>query len=350
MKNRKCNLYITGGIAIIGIIGLVILQLRCYELIGIYGGTTFLSDLRQLGIAIMGGLFTSACVTFLISTGEYKNERTEALENVYFAAEDLEREFSKITYFLPDEPKELVSNLLGELDNNEQDRKFNKMLSDAVVQFENQQVADEVYERNCRKLEYDAQNTFRDYIWEHTDEQTKEMCRESLQIKEYLDKACAEKIKIYREQLENSMKSFLRFQKVRTHDMTDAYKRLDFLFANKSIRCHIHEKLYCRFWEEVKLIKEEGYHFDLYFLGKGGNSAVQCSVVWRLQDTLLSEDENWYYRQFDFDIATEIVQVLVYANGAKNKDEFPQIDEYKLRAKPGYCQRLHEKWEEESKC
>lgn len=101
MKNRKCNLYIAGGIAIIGIIGLVILHFRCYELIGICGGTTFLSDLRQFGIAIMGGLFTSACVTFLISIGEYKNERTEALENVYFAAENLEREFSKIEYFLP---------------------------------------------------------------------------------------------------------------------------------------------------------------------------------------------------------------------------------------------------------
>lgn len=258
LKNRKCNLYITGGIAIVGIIGLVILQLRCYELIGIYGGTTFLSDLRQLGIAIMGGLFTSACVTFLISIGEYKNERTEALENLYFAVEDLEREFSKITYFLPDEPKELVSNLLGELDNNEQNRKFNKMLSEAVAQFKNQQEADEVYEQNCRKLEYDAQNAFRDYIWEHTDERTKEVCREPFQIKEYLDKECAEKIKIYREQLENSMKSFLRFQKVRTHDIADAYKRLDFLFANKSIRRHIHEKLYCRFWEEVKLIKIVG--------------------------------------------------------------------------------------------
>ena len=74
-----------------------------------------MSDLRQLGMAIMGGLFTSMFVTFLILTGEYKNERMEALENVYFAAEDLEREFSKIIYFLSDEPKELVSNLLGHL-------------------------------------------------------------------------------------------------------------------------------------------------------------------------------------------------------------------------------------------
>lgn len=70
------------------------------------------------------------------------------------------------------------------------------------------------------------------------------------------------------------MKSFLRFQEVRTNNMTDAYKRLDFLFANKSIRNHIHDKLYCGIWEEVKQIKEESYHFDLYFSGKGGNSTV----------------------------------------------------------------------------
>lgn len=349
MKNRKCNLYITGGIAIIGIIGLVILQLRCYKLMGIYGGTRFLSDLRQLGIAIMGGLFTSAFVTFLISMGEYKNERREALENVYFAAEDLEREFIKIKYFLPDEPKELVSSLLGELDNNEQNKKFNKMLSEAVAQFENRQEADEIYERNCQRLEYDAQDAFRDYIWEHTDERTKEACREPLQIKEYLDKVCAEKIKTYREQLENSMKSFLRFQEVRTNSMTEAYKRLDFLFANKSIRNHIHEKLYCRILEEIKQIKEESYHFDLYFSGKGGNSAVQYSIVWKLQKTLLCEDQDWHYRKFDFDIVTEMVQILVYANGAKNKNEFPQINEYKLQAKPGYCQRLYEKWEKNRK-
>ena len=88
---------------------------------------------------------------------------------------------------------------LGELDNNEQNRKFNKMLSEAVVQFENRQEADEIYERNCQNLEYDAQDTFRDYIWEHTDERTKKACREPLQMKEYLNRACAEKIKTYRE-------------------------------------------------------------------------------------------------------------------------------------------------------
>lgn len=271
------------------------------------------------------------------------------MESVYFAAEELEREFSRITYFIPKEPEDLVGNLLGELDNNEHNMEFNKRLAETVSQFENQQTADEVYDQNCLKLDYDAQNAFRDYIWEHADEQTKEIYREPFQIKEYLDEECTKKVKEYREQLENTMKSFLRFQEVRTNALTATYKRMDFIFANKSIRCHIHEKLYCRLWEKVNLIKETSYHFQLYFDGKGGNSAVQCSLVRKLQKTLLSEDEDWYYRKFDFDIVTEMVQVLVYANGKKNKDEFSKIDEYKLRVKPGFYQRLQKQWEEGEK-
>ena len=136
LKNKKGTLYISGIIAIIGIAGFIILQFRCYELIGVFGGTEFLSNLRQLGIVVTSGLFTSALVTFLISVGEYKNERVEALENIYLAVEDLEREFLKIRYFLPDEPKELVQNVLGELDNNESNMRFNKHLAESVSKFE----------------------------------------------------------------------------------------------------------------------------------------------------------------------------------------------------------------------
>lgn len=62
MKNKKSTLYISGIITIIGIVGFIILQFRCYKLIGIFGGTEFLSNLRQLGIVVTSGLFTSALV------------------------------------------------------------------------------------------------------------------------------------------------------------------------------------------------------------------------------------------------------------------------------------------------
>ena len=91
------------------------------------------------------------------------------------------------------------------------------------------------------------------------------------------------------------MRSFLRFQEVRTNALTAAYGEMDFLFANKSIRNRIYEKLYQRLLNEVRLIKEKNFHFQLYFDGKGGNRAVQCSFIWEIQDSLLSEDENCYY-------------------------------------------------------
>lgn len=75
---------------------------------------------------------------------------------------------------------------------------------------------------------------------------------------------------------------------------------------------------------------------------------VQCSFVWELQESLLSEDENCYYRQFDFDLATEMVQVLIYANGKANMGELPELNRYMLCTKPGYYQRLQKQWEEDN--
>lgn len=340
MKNKKYTIFITSVIAIIGITVFAVLQFQLYELIGIYGGAIFLSNFRQFGIVVSSGLFTSAMVTLIISSSEYKNERTESLENMYLAAEDLEQEFLKINYFLPDEPKELVQNVLGELDNNAIILRHNKQLEESISKFKNQQKADEFYRHNWIKLNYDAQKEFRDYVWENTNNRIKEIYTEPSQIKEYLDRECKEKIEKYNSQLENTMRSFLRFQEVRTKSVTAAYGKLDFLFANKSIRCHIYEKLYHKLVEEVDLIKEKNFYFSQYFDGKGGNKSLQCSFIWELQESLLSEDENFYYRQFDFDLSTEIVQVLVYANGKDNICEFPDLNRYKLCTKPGYYRQM----------
>lgn len=349
MKNKKCTIFITGIVAIIGLVGFIFLQFRCYELIGIYGGTIFLSDLRQFGIVITSGLFTGALLTFAISIYEYKNERKEALEGIYFAAENLEREFSKIKYFLPDEPRKLVCGVFGELEDNESNREFNKNLGECILQFKDQQKADEAYDRNYRKLNCDAQDAFRNYVWENTDKRIKEVYIEPFQVKEYLDRECEKRIEKYKEQLEDTMKSFLRFQEVRTIELTAAYKKINFVFANKSIRHRIYKNLYSKFMEKISLIKAENFHFKRYFDAGRVNKAVLCSIIWKLQDSLLSEDENFYYRQFDFDLTTEMVQILVDANGKTNMNEFPKLKEYALKRKPGYLERLEKQWEEDNK-
>lgn len=340
MKNKKRVLFISGIITTIGIIGLIIVQFRLYELLGFYGGTIFLSNLRQFGIATMGGLFTGALVTFLISVSEYRTERTEALENLYFAAEELEREFSKIKFFIPDEPRELVQNVLGEIDNNKSIIEQNANLREAVLKLENQDSADEIYNRGYLKLEYEAQNAFKDYIWNHTDERIQSVFENSCQKKKYLDEECDKKIQKYGEQLEETMRTFLKFQDVNTHYITAAYGKIDFLFANKSIRSDIVYGLYKKLWDEINFIKDCNYHFDLYFSGKGGNRAVQCSFIWDLQDSLISEDDDYYYRQFDFDIATKMIRILYFVNGKSDKITYPEKKIYKLCAKPGYFESL----------
>lgn len=118
------------------------------------------------------------------------------------------------------------------------------------------------------------------------------------------------------------------------------------LFLQISLSETIYNKLYHKLFDVINFIKEKNFHFNLYFSGEGGNRAVQCAFVWELQERLLSEDEDCYYRQFDFDIATEMVQVLVYANGKANKSEFPELKRYMLCTKPGYIQKLQRKWEE----
>lgn len=348
LKNKKCTILISAIIAIIGAVGFAVLQFRLYELIGVYGGTLFLSNLRQFAMVITSGLFTSAMVTLLISISEYRNERVEVLESMYLAAMDLEHEFVKLKYFLPDEPKELVKNVLGELDSNKFASEYNARLAEGILKSENREQADNVYEKNHLNFKQDAESAFRSYIWEHTDEYTKSLMSEPFQQKEYLDKACAEKIEKYSLQLEETMKSFLRFQEVRTNAITAAFGKMDFIFANKSIRTNIYNKLYRKLFEMINLIKEKNFHFNLYFSGEGGNRAVQCMFVWELQERLLSEDEDCYYRQFDFDIMTEMVQVLVYANGKTNKNEFPELRNYMLCTKPEYLQKIQRKYNESS--
>lgn len=350
MKNKKGTIFITGIVAIIGLVGFIFLQFCCYELIGIYGGTIFLSDLRQFGIVITSGLLTGALLTFAISIYEYKNERQEVLEEIYLAAKNLEQEFSKIKYFLPDEPRKLVRDVFEELEDNERNRKFNKNLGECVLQFKDQQKADEDYDRNYRKLNCDAQDAFRNYIWENTDEQIKEVYIEPFQVKEYLDRECEKKIKKYREQLEDTMKSFLRFQEVCTIELRVAYEKIDFIFANKSIRYRIQKNLYHKLLEKISLIKTENFYFKGYFDREHTNKAVLCSIIWKLQDSLLSEDENFYYRQFDFDLTTEMVQLFIDAKGEKvNRNNFPKLKEYSLKRKPGYLERLEKQWEEDNK-
>lgn len=343
MTSKKSTVIISAALTVLGVAVFTFLQFRMYRYFYFfdnYPNRELLSIWKGYAITISSGIFTSAFVTFLIARGDYFYERRKSLENMYLESEELQRAFAKINYIFPDEPKELVRDLLGEIDGNERHEEQNKNLQEQLKNIEAPDKAKEIHDAFYLQDKHDAEIKFKEYLWEHTKDDMKEFFTTPESKEEYLDKECKMKIEKYSQELDDVMKSYITFKEVRTKELTAAYGGLDFVFANKSIRQHIFEKLYEKQTKQVKKIKNRIYYFESYFAGNGANKALLFDWVWKLQESLTSEDENAYYRQYMYEVDNEMVQVLVYANGKANESEFQDKKRYLITTKPGWMERM----------
>lgn len=361
MTSKKWTVIISAILTAIGIIVFTFLQFELYRYVNLFlnssvdfylkwsyalqiwasNNSKLLSQWDGFGKTISSGIFTSAFVTFLIARGDYLYERQKSLINMYLESEELQRAFAKIKYIFPDEPYELIRDLLGELDSNEISEKNNQFFRNQFENIENPEKATEMYEAYYSPISYKAETKFEEYIWEHTEDNIKEMFTSDIDTKEkYLDDECRKKIEKYNRELEEVMKSYITFKDVRTKELTAAYGNLDFVFANKSIRKHIFEKLYEKQTKQVKKIKNKIYYFESYFAGNGANKALLFDWVWELQSSLVSEDENAYYRQYLYDVDFEMIQVLIYTYGKVKPEEIPDKKRYLITSKPDWVKRM----------
>lgn len=350
MTSKKSTVIISAALTVLGVAVFTFLQFRMYRYFYFfdnYPNRELLSIWKGYAITISSGIFTSAFVTFLIARGDYFYERRKSLENMYLESEELQRAFAKINYIFPDEPKELVRDLLGEIDGNERHEEQNKNLQEQLKNIEAPDKAKEIHDAFYLQDKHDAEIKFKEYLWEHTKDDMKEFFTTPESKEEYLDKECKMKIEKYSQELDDVMKSYITFKEVRTKELTAAYGGLDFVFANKSIRQHIFEKLYEKQTKQVKKIKNRIYYFESYFAGNGANKALLFDWVWKLQESLTSEDENAYYRQYMYEVDNEMVQVLVYANGKANESEFQDKKRYLITTKPGWMERMMQVQSEE---
>ncbi len=371
MTSKKRTVIISAVLTVIGIVIFTILQLRLYIHFTFFTDFTvkiitdlslwwhhiwqvsecnnkeLLSDFRGYGITISSGIFTSAFVTFLIARGDYSYERRKSLENMFSAAEELQRAFMKIKYIFPDEPYKLVRDLLGEIDSNESSEKNNQYFREQFKSVEDPERAKEMYDAYYSPISHDAEIKFKEYLWKQTKDDVKELFTTPESKEEYLDKECRKKIEKYNQELDDTMKSYITFKDVRTKEITSAYGCLDFVFANKSIRKHIFEKLYEKQIKQVKKIKSRISYFEAYFADNGANKSLLFDWVWELQNSLVSENENAYYRQYQYDIDCEIVQILVYTYGKVNPEEFPDKKHYLITTKPSCMERIMQTQSEE---
>lgn len=258
MTSKKATVVISAVLTVFGIVVFTFLQFRIYRYFYIFKNYTnreLLSTWKGYGITISSGIFTSAFVTFLIARGDYFYERRRTLENIYIESEELQRAFSKIKYIFPDEPKKLVHDLLGEIDNNESSEKINQYFLEEFENIEIPKEAKEMYAAYCLPISHKAEIKFKEYLWEHTEDNVKVLFNDSESKEKYLDKECKKKIEKYNQELDNAMKSYITFKDVRTKGLTAAFGSLDFILANKSIRQHIFEKLYKKQIEQVNKAK-----------------------------------------------------------------------------------------------
>ena len=347
MRDKKRVLCFTGIIAIIGLAIFTFLEFRCYTAFYSVLEKVFRSKTRMLQwkdylIVISSGIFTSAIVTILVTTVDYLDARYKALEKVYLAAEDLEHAFAKIKYIFPDEPRELVKNLFCEIDGNDINQEINQQLLDGLKSLDDSD-SKEKYENLFLPIEKEAREKFKEYLWEHNQESIKSRFTLEADRQAYLEVNCDEKIKKYAEQIEQAIQSYLVFDSIRTRELSAAYGELDFFTkrGQKNIRNHIYDNLYIKLVKQVNAIKKANFHFNLYTAGKAGNRGVMLDFIWKLQDMLVSEDDNFYYRQFMFDIDMQMVQVLIFSSGInKHKDEFPDKKRYMITAKIGAVERI----------
>lgn len=313
---------------------------RYFHILESYPNRELLSIWKGYVITISSGILTSAFVTLLVAGSDYFDGRRKALKNVFYTSEDLQRIFGKIKYIFPDEPIELVSDLFGEIDGNARSEEYNLYFMEQLKNVDDSDRAKKLYNECHMQITHDAENKFKEYIWEHTEKRIKKGYKKPHMKTDYLDRVCKKKIEQYSKQLDDAMKSYVAFNEVRIKELRAAFEDLDFIFANKSIKKEIENRLYLKQVDQINLIKYTNIHFNLYFEGKGGNRAVMLDYVWKLQGSLTSEDENAYYRQYMYDVDNEMIKVLLYADKETYKNESQDKRHYLITTKPGWYNRL----------
>lgn len=331
MESKKWAVIISGRIVIISFVVWVFMQFKIYILFEkIAYQLENCTNLRIFLIDLACGLFTGAFVTLLISIKEYKFERKKALEKFYFAIDEIQKRFFQITYFLPDEPEELVTGLLAEIENNQNIEKHNKDLKEAYCKsgIDN---ADELYAVHSQSLQHDAEERYKLYIWENMSDAEKKECSSRDSKESYLDMVCKKKVKGYSEQVDSSVDSFLNICDLDTKEMTLAYSDINFLhYTDNKEKI---DALYSKMIDEINSIKMDRYKFEEYKNNHKGNRANMCVIMRKLYEKLVGEDETMLYKKFCMEVEEDINSLLKILNGKHDNNKIPSKVAYKIKGK-----------------
>lgn len=243
---------------------------------------------------------------------------------MYFAANDILNSFMKLKHFITNEPLEMVSECLGELDLNN----FIKETNSATLE-----INPDIDSKYLFHYSYTSKKKYEMLLLSKMDTEDILKLKTLVRIDKHLDNLYNYNMKKYVSNLEKSIDSYLDLCSISCRELTIAYGNLDFLFGNKTIRKRIFNRLYHIIFETVNQVKYHLYDFNLYKTGKGDCKNRMCHIIDDLQKLLLREDDRYIYNSFCYNIDTEMVFLLKVANGNKDNNVFPDKKHFIIHSK-----------------
>lgn len=247
MKTKKYTIILSGLLALINIICLLILQFRLYHAVEIYGdGSQIYIDIREILIIITSGIFTSSCVVFIISIREYFDERNSALRNLYRLVSYIDEKYQQIHFFASVIPEEIIGSYLTEkyyLNRNVKDWEEFLAITDESI--------------SPQFLE--AKRVYRESVWKYEADTSKKIYDTEEMREKHFDKKCEEVEKEFLANTEELINSLCVIRDFDVYQIQEAFDKLHF-FIHKEYKAILNDQLIN---STVSLIKLMKYYLNL---------------------------------------------------------------------------------------
>ena len=110
MRAKKSAIILSGSVAILSIICFTVLQFRIYNRYNIlFTKIPNAGNIREFFMVITSGLFTSSCVTLIISIREYCVSKEEALRNLFRLASYIDEKYKRVRFYKSNIPEDVVT-------------------------------------------------------------------------------------------------------------------------------------------------------------------------------------------------------------------------------------------------
>ncbi|MCI9126173.1 MAG: hypothetical protein HFG28_03115 [Eubacterium sp.] len=327
MRTKKYTILLSSFLVMGNIIGFAILQFRMYHLIDIYGdGSQFFKNLREFFIVITSGLFTSSCVTLIISVREYLDEKEIALRNLLRLVNSIKEKYKKIRFYPLGVPENIIIPYLKSKHRHEIEE------HEEIINFckENNVKLDDTFMENYHKAK-EKENKFREWIWKNEPNYIKKMYSPEENKEKYLDKRCSEIEEEYLHKVKEFIQSLQVFSDYDVYQVQEAFDKLCFLYhkGNKKILQGwlipylVTDIEFIKYYLNLLLTEEDIYIHSLYAF-----EAINSNFLINSKD----RKKAYFEVLFQIDCGKRLIEIML--DSKKKNEKQPDIKDYFIRFYP----------------